>query len=51
MKKQESVMTAQKGSANSSRGRKPNQKLKAYLVMQYLLRRTDDTHAVTEEQS
>ena len=44
-------MTTRKDYDNTSRGRKPNQKLKAYLVMQYLLRRTDDTHAVTEEQS
>ena len=27
-------------------GRKPNQKMKAYLVMQYLLRHTDESHAL-----
>ena len=27
-------------------GRKPNQKMKAYLVMQYLLRYTDENHAL-----
>ena len=31
----------------NGRGRKPNQKLKAYLVMEYLLRRTDDAHVVS----
>lgn len=29
----------------SRHGRKPNQKMKAYLVMQYLLRHTDESHA------
>ena len=42
-------MATQKGTDKSSRGRKPNQKLKAYLVMLYLLKRTDDTHTVSAD--
>ena len=27
-------------------GKKPNQKLKPYVVLQYLLKRTDENHAI-----
>ena len=30
-------------------GKKPNQKLKAYLIMKYLLEHADDAHAVSAE--
>ena len=31
-------------------GRKEGQKLKPYLVMQYLLKKTDESHTVTSEE-
>ena len=42
-------MSTIKENDSSSRGRKPNQKLKAYLVMLFLLKRTDDTHKVSAD--
>lgn len=39
-------MPGQLGDISSRHGRKSNQKLKAYLVMQYLLKHADENHAV-----
>ena len=33
-----------------NRGKKPNQKLKPYLVLQFLLRETDESNVVTTDE-
>ena len=42
---EERVAMSRKPKANPQHGRKANQKMKPYLVMEYLMRHTDENHA------